>query len=209
MERPSSNDAGDAALGETNVRDEELLSAFLNGEEAMFSELVHRHEEPLYSFICRLSGRPSDAADLFQETFVRVFEKAESFRGASSFKTWLYSIAANVCRSHGRKAAREVPAATGGHAEHANGSPGPDAAAASREVGTLIADAVGELPHEQREVFILKVYHDMTYPEIAEATRRPLGTVKSQMRLALRKLREKLRALADAYELTEPEDIPT
>jgi len=201
MARPPSSDAQDAACGETHAPDEELLSAFLSGEDTMFGELVRRYEQPLHAFICRLSGRPSAAPDLFQETFMRAFENAGSFRGTSSFRTWLYAIAANVCRSHQRKAQRDRHVSTETGAERADGSPGPDADAASRDVAARIARAVGELPDQQREVFVLRVYEEMGYPQIAEAVGRPLGTVKSQMRLALSKLRGQLRELADAYDL--------
>lgn len=202
MACPPSHDAGDVQRGEMHAPDAELLSAFLRGEEHMFSELVRRHERPLYGFICRLTGRPSDAADLFQETFVRVFEKADSFTGKSSFKTWLYSIATNVCRSHGRRARRNRHVAREEAPASLDASRDPAATAASRDVGSKISRAVAELPQEQREVFAMRVYDEMSYREIAEAVGRPVGTVKSQMRRALRKMRVLLRSLADAYDLT-------
>lgn len=180
--------------------DEELLAAFLRGEREMFAELVNRYEGPLYGFICRLTGRPHDADDLFQETFVRVFQKGGTFGGDSSFKTWLYAIAANLCRSHGRKLQRQARVLAESDAVPAGGPPSPNEAAEAREIGERIGEAVSRLPHDQREVFILKTYHEMTYPQIAQAVRRPVGTVKSQMRLALAKLREDLRALAQAYD---------
>ena len=195
MLRRQPDDAGSS----DNTSDEELLSAFMRGEREMFAELVYRYEAPLYGFICRLTGSPDRAPDLFQETFMRAFEGAGTFSGASSFRTWLYAIAANVCRSQGRKERRAKHADIEVSPEPANGSPGPDGAADSREIGHRIAQAVGELPDEQREVFILKVYQDMTYPEVAEAVARPIGTVKSQMRLAVAKLRAELRGLAEAH----------
>ena len=79
----------------SRLPDEDVLAAFLRGDEAMFSELVHRYEKPLYGFICRAGGDPSNAADIFQETFVRVFQRASTFSGQSSFKTWLYAVALN------------------------------------------------------------------------------------------------------------------
>jgi len=175
--------------------DEQALAAFLRGESEMFAELVRRYEQPLHAFICRLTGEASEAPDLFQETFVRVFQHAASFRGTSRFKTWLYAIAANVCRSRFRAAAPR-PAEL---ADPPDRAPGPNGAAVSHEVGERIALAVQGLPLEQREVFVLKAYDEMSYPDIARALGRPLGTVKSQMRLALVKLRTALHDLAEAY----------
>jgi RNA polymerase sigma-70 factor (ECF subfamily) len=215
--------------------DEQLLAAFVRGDSAMFAELVRRYEQPLHAFICRLSGRPGDAPDVFQETFVRAFQHAASFRGESSVKTWLYAIAANVCRSRHRAAAagaRPSPpgrgegegaedgaplhpggphptlsrrergeAREGARGEASDPAAGPDGAAEAAELGHRIAAAVGVLPAEQREVFVLKAYEELSYPQIAEALGRPLGTVKSQMRLALGKLRTDLHQIAQDYGL--------
>jgi RNA polymerase sigma-70 factor (ECF subfamily) len=190
--------------------DKALLAAFIQGENAMFGELVRRYEGPLHAFLCRLTGEPGEVPELFQETFVRAFRHAASFRGDSSFRTWLYAIAVNVCRSRLREARAARPSPLGrGEGEGAerergearDPSPGPNGDAESHELGQRIAQAVGALPGGQREVFILKAYDGLSYPEIAEALGRPLGTVKSQMRLALGKLRVALHQIAQAYGL--------
>jgi len=184
--------------------DEQLLAAFLRGEDTMFAEIVRRYEAPLHAFICRLTGDAGEAPDLFQETFIRVAQHAGSFRAESRFKTWLYAIAANVCRSHLRQAKRRQSLSADAVPDEPDRGPGPNGAAASREIGQRIATAVGALPVEQREVFILKAYDELSYPEIARALGRPLGTVKSQMRLALTKLRVELREIAEAYGVAPP-----
>jgi len=182
--------------------DEALLAGFLRGDDAMFAELVHRYERPLHGFICRLTGEPGVAADLFQETFVRVVEKAGTFEGRSRFKTWLYAIAANLCRSHLRKKARPEPVAMPDPPEQADEAIGPNGMVQGREVGEHIAAAVAALPLPQREVFVLKAYDEMTYDQIAQALGRPIGTVKTQMRAAIQKLRRELRSIAEAYGVT-------
>ena len=193
------SDPSNEALGLSgpgcDATDEELLSAFLRGKEIMFDELLQRHQGPLYGFICRLTGSPSDAPDLFQETFVRVVKHAGSFEGRSSFKTWLYTIACNVCRSYQRKA-RVGPTVTSDLPDNkADRSLDPSDAADSAEIGRHVARAVDALPEAQREVLVLKVYEGMSYPDIALAVNRPEGTVKSQMRLALQKLRHELQGI--------------
>jgi len=188
--------SADPLAAHRSASDERLLEGFLGGDEAMFNELIQRHERPLYAFICRFVGDPGDAADLFQETFTRVVRHGGSFRGASRFRTWLYAIAANLCRSHLRKARRARDSARVDPTLHPDPSAGPGNLVASREIGERVALAVQRLPGEQREVVVLRVYDDMSYREIAEVVERPLGTVKSQMRLALGKLRSDLRAIA-------------
>lgn len=196
--RQTPNDGSTAADAPARASDEQLLAGFLEGREAMFAELVNRYEQPLYGFICRLTGRPADAADAFQETFLRVFQKADTFGGRSSVKTWLYAIATNVCRARLRAAQRHPERPDPPEQAHLAA---PNGEAISQEVGERIARAVGRLPADQREVFLLKTYEELSYPQIASALGRPLGTVKSQMRLALAKLRADLHEIAEAYGL--------
>jgi len=179
------------------VTDEQLLADFLEGQQEMFEKLVHRYEQPLYAFICRMTGSEAQAADIFQDTFVRVFRYADSYGSKSSVKTWLYTIAANVCRTNIAKARRHPSGQDICKGEHQNGGPSVPSQLEAKETGKLIAEAVATLPQEQREVFVLKAYEDMTYPQIARALNRPVGTVKSQMRYALRKLRSSLQVLVD------------
>jgi RNA polymerase sigma-70 factor (ECF subfamily) len=182
--------------------DEEILSTFLKGDETMFAELVRRYEKPLYAFLCRMTDDPADAPDLFQETFVRVYRSAGSFQQDSRFKTWLYAIAANLCRSRLRKARGEATLSldTGDFAWEflSADAPGPNGLE-SEEIGRHVAAAVKELPSEQREVFLLRVYDEMSYAEIATTLVRPLGTVKTQMRLAVQRLRGRLHGIGQAY----------
>ena len=191
---------GERACDVPHASDERLLRGFIGGDEAMFAELVKRYEAPLYGFICRVTS-PADAPDLFQETFLRVYQHAGSFRGQSGFKRWLYVIALNVCRSHGRKLKTERTRRSDSDPDLTEAATNQRPPAELAEIGDRVAGAVGELPWEQREVVILKTYEEMNYREIAELLGRPLGTVKSQMRLALGKLRGRLHDIAEAYEL--------
>jgi len=191
--------ADNPARGWHEAADEALLCGFLRGEQAMAAELVRRYEQPLYRFLRRLSGNPSDVPDLFQETFLRALRGAGSFGGRSLFKSWLYAIAVNVCRAHARSERRK-PMTSLPQAEVAvNGSPRPADAAERTELGERVAQAVATLPPGQHEVFILRAYEEMDYRQIAEVLGRPLGTVKSQMRLALGKMRAALQEIGRAY----------
>jgi RNA polymerase sigma-70 factor, ECF subfamily len=181
--------------------DEELMAGLVKGQTAMFDDLVHRYEPRLFGFICRLTANEADAADLFQETFLRVFTKAHDFRGKGSFRSWVYAIAANLCRSHAVKGARLIPTDPEDFRDLPSVDPLPDSALASEAIGLRIAAAVAVLPPEQREVFVLKAYEELSYPEIADMLDRPLATVKSQMRYALEKMRALLHDLAKVHDL--------
>jgi len=179
------------------VTDEKLVEGFLQGEQKMFAELVRRYERPLYAFIHRMIGNETDAADLFQDTFLRVFRHARNFDHRSAFKTWLYAIAANRCRSYLAKPNPLVINNPPPHKESHSHEPGPPAAAHAREFCERVRQIVARLPLQQREVFILKAYDDLTYSEIARTLGRPIGTVKSQMRYSLKKLRPCLSRFAE------------
>lgn len=184
--------------------DKELLAGLIEGRGDMLEELVQRHEQGLYCFIVRMTGSENDAADLFQETFLRVYAKAKTFKARGSVQSWIYAIAANLCRTHRARRWREPTADAAPLDEEKpvkNGAPLPGEVVSQREIGRRIAAAVAELPEDQREVFVLKAYQQLSYPEIAETLNRPIGTVKSQMHYALEKLRGSLRELAQAYEM--------
>lgn len=198
MARSPSDSADLESPRPCRAQDELLLASFIEGDETMFAELARRYEQPLYAYICRFTGSPSDAPDLFQETFIHVFRNASGFRGASSFKTWLWAITTNLCRTHRRKSLKHTSAPLKSDPIDPRAS-GEEDCVERKEVGGRIADAVAKLPAEQKEVFLLRVYDDMSYREVADVLNRPLGTVKSQMRLALIKLRGLLRNLAEAY----------
>ena len=191
--------AGPPAPGPSQPSDEQALAAYLRGDKAMVAELVRRYERPLFGLLIRLTGRPADAADLFQETFLRVMQHADSFAGESRFKTWLYSVAINVSRMHRRGALRHPAEPLDAAPPPAVRDPGPDGGAERSEIGARVAEAVERLPEAQREVLVMKVYDDMNYREIAAALGRPVSTVKSQMRLALERLRGVLHGLGRDY----------
>jgi len=202
MVEARSDGAGAAAPGKRQPTDEEALAAYRLGDQTMMAELIRRYERPLYAFLSRLTGRPDEAADLFQETFLRAVAHADSFAGRSRFKTWLYSIAVNCCRAQGRRAGRGLEVTGREDVQPpANGSPGPDGLTEQEEVGRRIAEAVSRLPEPQKEVFLLRAYEEMDYHEIASSLGRPVGTVKSQMRLALGKMRGFLHDLGQVYGL--------
>src|SRR5438105_7006682 len=82
-----------------------LVRALQAGEEHALNELIARHQEPLFHFICRYTSDDELARDLLQETFVRVYFGIARFKPRAKFVTWLYSIATNLCRDHARSKA--------------------------------------------------------------------------------------------------------
>jgi RNA polymerase sigma-70 factor (ECF subfamily) len=193
---------------------EALMAAFQKGDAKAFSELMARHEKPLWNFLRRFVAVESQAEDLLQETFLRVIRHAGDWQPSAKFSTWLYTIARNLCTDQARRmslrkaASLDAPAGPpdGGDGDGAprridrldGGDRGGEVAAQNRQAGSRIEEAVAGLPHDQREVFLMREVMDMSFAEIAAAVGASEPTVKSRMRYALGKLREALEDLRDS-----------
>src|SRR4029077_6971878 len=86
--------------------DAELMLRLKDGEDLMLNELMTRWQQPLVAFIYRSIGHQSDALDLAQETFVRVYQARSRYTARAKFASWLFAIAANLCRNYMRRSAR-------------------------------------------------------------------------------------------------------
>lgn len=190
--------------------DEELLRQFNEGDADAFATLVRRYERPLYNFILRSVRRRERADELLQDVFLKVVQRSQDFKGNSKFSTWLYTIARNLCIDHSRKMvfrrhkSLDAPGHPGASEEGptlmdrtAADGPEPDRAALTTDLRRRIAEAVEELPEEQKDVFLMRQIQGLPFKSIADIVGVPENTVKSRMRYALERLQ---RALADYAE---------
>jgi len=186
--------------------DEALLAAYRSGDSSAFETLLRRYRHPVFNFVLRFVRERGPAEELYQDTWLKVIERCDDFRGDAKFSTWLYTIARNLCVDHQRKmrfrAHASLDAANPGSSPSAGeraANPGPstEQLAAARRTGDRIARAVQALPDEQREVFLLRQLQALAFHEIAEIVGVPTNTVKSRMRYALERLRQDLDDLRD------------
>ena len=168
------------------LRDEDLLQRFLGGSERAFDELVRRHEDRIFALALRMLGERSDALDATQEAFISAFRQARTFRGDSSFGTWLYRIAINSCKDLMRRRGRW-------------GEPTEDAGVdvPSREdlEGAVtrrldLVAALAQVPDEFRDAVVMHDLGGIPYEEIARTMRINIGTVKSRISRGRRRLAE-------------------
>lgn len=166
--------------------DIELVQAFIRGDEAAFDELVRRHQTGLYEFVRRRVGEQAEAADICQKVFVRAFLKAGTFRAESAFRTWLYQIAVNECRSLFRSHARTKRVDLD---DAALASLPADADPMGTGDKNRLRAAIEALPPKQRMTLQLRFYEDHTFEEIAAAMECPTGTAKANYHHAMTALR--------------------
>lgn len=179
-----------------------LITGLCHGDDQAYEILIQRYQQPVYNLVCRLLNDPSDASDIVQEVFLKIFRNIRSFRHGSSLKTWIYRIAVNEAYNHRRWFSRhlrqEVAFATDEAAPaHADtfADPGrsPFEEAADHETRALVEAALEKLKPNFRAAVVLRDIEDLSYEEIASVLDVSLGTVKSRIlrgREALRKILE-------------------
>lgn len=178
--------------------DAELVAAAGEGDGDAFEALVRRYQGRIIGLARGYTRNPADAEDLAQDVFVRLYRSLRRFRGDSLFRTWVYTVALNVIRSHHASRGRREPVwgDSGADAERAfdppDGAPDAEITFARREA---IERALRELPPDLREAVTLRDVHGLDYREIAEATGAPMGTVESRIFRGRQRLRAALTAL--------------
>jgi RNA polymerase sigma-70 factor (ECF subfamily) len=192
------------------------MLAFKSGDARAFATLVTRHRGSVFNFILRYTNHRQRAEDLLQETWLKVVRSAGEYQPKARFTTWVFTIARNLCVDSARKEtyrktdSLDAPVAGGedgdralGELVHDHQAASPDRAAHNVRVRPLIEQALGALPEEQREVFLLREYHGVGFKEIAEVTGVNENTVKSRMRYALEGLKKRLGELGVDGEMKE------
>ena len=189
--------------------DEELMSSYRDGEGDAFEILYRRYEKPLLAFIYRMVMSAADAEDLCQEAFFRVVRGKKRYEVTAKFKAWLFRIALNLCRDRLRRMKHRSHLSLNGPIRSQDGedvelqeaishpSPNPIAYVETGELQTLVQQAIASLPEEQRFVVILREYHELKIPEIADIMNCPIGTVKSHNHRAHEKLKKILAKYID------------
>ena len=165
------------------------------GDKEAFSRLVRLMMKDVVSLTFRMIQDRDSAFDLAQETFVSAWQSLSSFREEAKFESWLYRIASNKAlnylKQRSRRQATSIdPFETSTDALVANSSfHSPEQRLREREMQKDILEFMAELPDQQRLVFDLRFYKELTFEEIAKITGKAVGTVKTHYRQAIIKLR--------------------
>jgi RNA polymerase sigma-70 factor (ECF subfamily) len=196
-----------SAIG-IRAEEQELVRELKSGSEQAFALLIAQYSQPIYSLISRSLRDPSEAADVTQEVFVKVFRSISGFHGEASLRTWIYRIAlhetSNQQRWWNRHKRQELTIDAPLENEEgectclaetlATGDASPFEHAMRTETRLRVEAALRHIPDAYREVVVLREIEGFGYEEIAEILNVNLGTVKSRLTRGRAALREYLKS---------------
>ena len=185
------------------------IADFLSGDRTALDRLVVRHKDRVFNLCYRLLGDYSEAEECAQETFIKVLRSLKAFRFESSFSTWLYTIAVNICRNRRNSAehrfwkrvlsfGRNSPEEEGPEDfEIEDPAPSPLVRMTEKEKEIMLQSAIDSLSNDHRTVIILRHVEELSYEEISRITGYNLGTLKSKLARARVLLQKKIQGSED------------
>lgn len=175
------------------VDDSELMLRYRAGDVAAFETLYRRHNDALYRYLLRLSRNPETAADVFQDVWSNIIRSRRRYQATARFNTFLYRVARNCFIDHVRRNKRHYTAGDTDPDLVAHPQDTPDTCAEKSLARERMLTALGSLPSEQRDAFLLHEEVGLTIDSIAEITGVNRETAKSRLRYATRKLKAALK----------------
>lgn len=178
--------------------DTQLMLRVQQGDREAAGTLVRRNFERIGRYIARLLGHRRSAEDLTQDVFLRALSRAEQYEPTAKVTTWLYRIATNTTLNYLKRSAKTRPAAEppdGPHEPPDSRAPTPDQSLGNDEVRARVAEAVGQLPVNQRVALLLFEYEHLSYEQIAQILGVTVEAVRSLLLRARTTLRRQLHEL--------------
>ena len=194
------------------VQEAVLVERAKNGNLEAYDELVKRYQERIYATVYHMTSNHEDANDLAQDAFIKAFQALKSFKGGSSFYTWLYRIAVNTAKkalvdlkrdplvSEASLAVQDEGDETSRVENELSDGETPEALLASREIAAAVNAAIEALSEDLRQAITLREIEGLSYEEIAEVMNCPIGTVRSRIFRAREAIAARLRPLLDTRE---------
>ncbi len=182
----------------TDLTDEQLVELAIAENPNAFGEIVKRWERKIFALCFGMLVREEEAKDAAQETFIAAFRNLKNFRGDAKVSSWLHRIAVNQCLTTMRRQKSRSESFLDDEDESAGkvfvAPPNkmPSRTAEQNERMAIVRQAVNALPHDLRQIIVMKEFEEMTFQEISDALEVPLSTVKSRLYTGLKQLRMKL-----------------
>jgi RNA polymerase sigma factor (sigma-70 family) len=178
-----------AAADAANAEEAALLAQAQGGNLFAFEQIVKRYQRRVYATAARIVHRHDVADDVVQEAFLRAHQNLARFDLARPFGPWICRIAANLAVNHVRSPISREEGLPEAHAETPSAGPSPLVGVLDQEARAQLARAMEALSADQRAVFVLRVFDELSYKEIAESLEISIGTVMSRLARARERLR--------------------
>jgi len=189
--------------------DAELLGRYASGDESAFREIINRYKNGLYAFLRRFLNRPELVEDVFQETFLQLFNSIESFDTSRPLRPWLFTIAANKAKDTLRKQQRTAAVTIGSIADSQEMSfdevlnaitsttSVPLDNIEKSETASQVRMIIANMPDNLREILVLAYFSKFSYKQMAQILSIPIGTVKSRLHTAVIRFSKEWKATID------------
>ena len=178
------------------IQDAELVSNYINGDEKALSVLIERHKQRIYSFIYSKIYDRDITEDIFQDTFIKVIKtlKRGKYNEEGKFLPWVMRIAHNLVIDHFRKSNRMPKFDNAGEfsifSVLSDSSLNAEKSIIKDQVESDVRRIIEELPEDQKQVLLMRIYQDMSFKEISERTGVSINTALGRMRYALINMRK-------------------
>jgi RNA polymerase sigma-70 factor (ECF subfamily) len=199
---------GRTSEGNTGIDDTVLINRYRHGDSDAMERLILKYQNRIYNVILKICADPDDAAELTQETFVKILENIHKFEGRSRFYTWAFRVAVNLtlnyCQRNAKLKLSSLDVETNRYSSQEKqvlkeflsdeSSPDPAAVAQNEELCAIAVKALMKLDDAQKAVVVLRDIEGMNYAQIADVLDIELGTVRSRLSRARGRLRKILEA---------------
>ena len=180
----------------TREQEAAIVRKVLGGDANAFETLVLEYEKNVYNIALRMTGNSEDAADMTQEAFIKAYNSLQSFRGDSKFSVWLYRIVSNVCLDFLRSKYRRPTVSLSvedddgedAQLDVADESQSPELLLDRKLTRDSVRRGLDSLPPDYRQILLLREIQGLSYDEIAQALSLEVGTVKSRIFRARKRL---------------------
>jgi RNA polymerase sigma-70 factor (ECF subfamily) len=180
-----------------------LMARIAAGDHEAFRQLVERHQNAVIGTVAKMLGNPSDAEDIAQQVFLRIWCNAKRYHPDAKFTTYIFTITRHLVFNETRRRSRKKEVSSDAHEDHSNylledrPDRHPDAELLQAELQQAVDAAIASLPEVQRMAVVLRRYEQLSYEEIAEVLKLTVSAVKSLLFRARATLRDRMRGYLD------------
>lgn len=172
-----------------NLSDSFLISEFLKGDDNAFSSIVDKYQKRVYYLVLRFLKNEEVAQDITQETFIKLYQNLRAFKGKSNLYTYIYRIAINNCKNYYYKETKSNPVFIYSLPQSEMASAySPFKTLKTKEDILRVSEIIDKLPYKQKTTFMLRIFEDLSFKEIAEVMGFSINSALVNYHIAVKKI---------------------